>query len=139
MPDGKARQFTFVMDAKSFITAPSPGMLLPRPGLYQITGLAWSGRGKIARVDVSADGGRSWAEAALQEPVLRHCFTRFRLPWKWDGRHAILQSRAVDETGYVQPTRERLVALRGTHGYFHYNAIVSWSVSQEGEIRHVYA
>jgi sulfane dehydrogenase subunit SoxC len=139
MPDGKARQFTFVMDAKSFITAPSPGMLLPRPGLYQMTGLAWSGRGKIARVDVSADGGRSWAEAALQEPVLRHCFTRFRLPWKWDGRHAILQSRAVDETGYVQPTRERLVALRGTHGYFHYNAIVSWSVSQEGEIRHVYA
>jgi sulfane dehydrogenase subunit SoxC len=138
-PGGKARQFTFVMDAKSFITSPSPGMVLPKPGLYQITGLAWSGRGRIARVEVSADAGKSWAPAALQEPVLRHCFTRFRLPWKWDGSPAILQARAVDETGYVQPTRERLVALRGTHGYFHYNAIVSWSVSEEGEIRHVYA
>ncbi|MGB8275957.1 MAG: sulfite dehydrogenase [Alphaproteobacteria bacterium] len=138
VPGGKARQFTFVMDAKSLITAPSPGMVLPAPGLYQVTGLAWTGRGKIARVEVSADGGKSWAEAALQEPVLRHCFTRFRIPWRWDGQPAVLQSRTVDETGYVQPTRADLVALRGTAGYFHYNAIVSWSVSEDGDIRHVY-
>lgn len=138
LPSGKAQQFTFFMEAKSFITAPSPGMVLPEPGLYQITGLAWSGRGRIKRVDVSADGGKSYAPAELQEPVLPYCFTRFRLPWRWSGAPAILQSRAVDETGYVQPTRAKLIAQRGTNGYFRYNAIVSWGVSKEGEIRHVY-
>lgn len=138
VPGGKARQFTFVMEAKSLVTAPSPGMRLEKPGLYQITGLAWSGRGRIARVEVSADGGKTWAEAALQEPVLPTCFTRFRLPWRWDGGPAVLQSRAVDETGYVQPARAKLVAERGTEGYFHYNAVASWSVSPEGEVAHVY-
>ena len=137
-PDGTARQFTFVMDAKSVITAPSPGKKMQGPGLYQITGLAWSGRGRIVRVEVSADGGASWAEAELQEPVLPHCFTRFRIPWQWKGAPAVLQSRAVDETGSMQPTREALVAARGSHGYFHYNAIVSWLVSDKGKVSHVY-
>jgi sulfane dehydrogenase subunit SoxC len=139
LPSGKARQFTFVMDAKSIITFPSPGRNLRGPGLYQISGLAWSGRGRIKRVDVSADGGRSWAEAALQEPVLPQCFTRFRLPWRWDGSPLVLKSRALDETGYSQPEREALVAERGRHGYFHYNAIVSWAVAADGTVSHVYA
>jgi sulfane dehydrogenase subunit SoxC len=90
-------------------------------------------------VDVSADGGRTWAPAALQDPVLPQAFTRFRIPWKWDGQPAVLKSRAVDETGYVQPERARLVAERGRNGYFHYNAIVAWSVDEQGEIEHVYA
>ena len=137
-PGGKARMFTFVMEAKSLITSPSPGMHLPRPGLYEISGLAWSGSGRIARVEVSADGGESWAEAALQEPVLPRCFTRFRMPWRWDGGPATIMSRAVDETGYVQPSRKELVAKRGVHGYFHYNAVVSWRVSSGGDISHVY-
>ncbi|WP_434112416.1 sulfite dehydrogenase [Methylocaldum sp. GT1TLB] len=139
LPSGKARQFTFVMDAKSIITFPSPGQHLRGPGLYQISGLAWSGRGRIKRVDISADGGRSWAEAALQEPVLPQCFTRFRLPWRWDGSPLVLKSRAVDETGYVQPERRALIAERGRHGYFHYNAIVSWAVAADGTMSHVYA
>lgn len=138
-PSGKARQHTFLMDAKSFITHPSPGQRLKGPGLYQISGLAWSGRGKIRKVEVSADGGGSWAEAALQEPVLSKCFTRFRLPWRWDGSALVLKSRATDDTGYVQPERAVLVNERGRNGYFHYNAIVAWAVARDGSLSHVYA
>ena len=139
MPDGKARMFTFIMDAKSLITAPSPGQKMQGPGVYEIRGLAWSGRGRITKVEVSADAGASWAEAELQDPIMPRCFTRFRLPWSWTGKPAILKSRAVDETGYVQPERDVLIKARGREGYFHYNAIVSWAVDAEGSIRHVYA
>ena len=137
--DGKARQFTFLMEAKSLITSPSLGMMLPdNPATYQVTGLAWSGRGKITRVEVSADGGETWLDAELQGPILAKAFTRFNLPWHWQGEYAILQSRATDETGYVQPTRETLLDNRGKHGFFHYNAIVSWEITEEGDINHVY-
>jgi sulfane dehydrogenase subunit SoxC len=139
LPSGKARMFTFVMDAKSLITSPSPGQTLKGPNVYQIRGLAWSGRGKIVKVDVSADGGKSWAEAHLDEPVMSRCFTRFRMPWNWNGEPAVLTSRATDETGYVQPERDILIKERGRDGYFHYNAIVSWAVDEDGEVRHVYA
>jgi sulfane dehydrogenase subunit SoxC len=138
-PDGKARQFTFVMKTKSLITSPSPGLRLHGPNVYEIRGLAWSGQGRIRRVEVSADGGRSWAEAALQTPVLPRCFTRFRAAWRWDGTPAVLKSRATDETGEVQPEREVLVGRRGLNGYFHYNAIVAWAVDEEGGLTHVYA
>jgi len=137
-PSGKARMFTFVMDAKSVITSPSPGHELKDTGIYEVRGLAWSGRGRIRAVDVSADGGASWAPAQLQEPVLPMAFTRFRIPWQWSGARAILKSRATDETGYMQPERAALIAERGRHGYFHYNAIVSWEVDEDGEISHVY-
>lgn len=139
MPDGRSRMFTFVMDAKSLITSPSPGEVLREKGVYEIRGLAWSGRGRIRGVDMSADGGRTWAPALLQGPVLAQSFTRFRIPWRWDGSPTVLKSRATDETGYVQPERERLVAERGRNGYFHYNAIVAWAVDEQGEIEHVYA
>ncbi|MCC7411727.1 MAG: sulfite dehydrogenase [Gammaproteobacteria bacterium] len=139
LPSGKARMFTFVMDAKSLITSPSAGMQMRGPGLYEVKGLAWSGHGRIRAVDVSADGGRTWAPAALQEPVLPACFTRFRIPWHWDGSAAVLKSRATDQTGNVQPERDALVAERGRHGYFHYNAIVAWQVGADGRIHHVYA
>lgn len=139
LPDGSARQFSFEMQAKSLITSPSAGMTLQHnPGIYQVTGLAWSGCGKIARVEVSADGGHSWVDAVLQAPVLDKAFTRFSLPWQWHGQAAILQSRATDETGYIQPDRTTLIAQRGRHGFYHYNAIVSWEVSDFGEISHVY-
>jgi sulfane dehydrogenase subunit SoxC len=136
--DGKARMFTFEMDVKSLITGPSFGMHLEEAGFYEITGLAWSGRGKITRVEVSADGGETWAEAALNEPVLPRCFTRFRIPWHWQGQPAVLQSRATDETGALQPARATLVRARGRSGYFHYNAIVSWAVDADGYIKHTY-
>ncbi len=139
LPGGKARQFSFEMDAKSLITSPSLGHKLDEPGVYQISGLAWSGKGKIKKVEVSADGGNSWAEAELQTPILSKCFTRFRVPWKWNGQSAVIKSRAIDETGYVQPEREELLAQRGQHGYFHYNAIVSWEVSEKGRVSHVYS
>ncbi|REG33765.1 sulfane dehydrogenase subunit SoxC [Paracoccus versutus] len=139
LPDGTARQFTLTMDAKSVITFPSGAMQLPRPGFYEITGLAWSGRGRIAEVEVSADGGKTWAKAALQEPVLDKCHTRFRLPWVWDGTETVLQSRCTDETGYRQPTLAELVQARGTRSVYHLNAIQSWRIAQNGEVSNVHA
>lgn len=114
-------------------------MTLPdNPGIYQVTGLAWSGNGKISKVDVSADGGKTWVEAELQAPILDKAFTRFSLPWQWQGQYAVLQSRATDETGYQQPTREALITERGDNSFFHYNAIVSWEVNEDGQISHIY-
>jgi sulfane dehydrogenase subunit SoxC len=139
LPSGKSRQFTFAMDAKSLITHPSPGHHLHATGWHTISGLAWSGRGSIRRVEVSTDAGKTWVDASLQQPILPFSFTRFRLPWQWAGTRTVLQSRAIDETGYVQPARSTLVAERGRHGYFHYNAIVSWEVTPDGELRHIYA
>jgi sulfane dehydrogenase subunit SoxC len=148
LPDGKDTQFYFVNEVKSFITSPSPGLDLKEPGVYEISGIAYSGSGRIAKVMVSADGGKSWAEAALQEPRLPKAFTRFSMPWRWDGGTATLQSRAWDEGGSVQPTREQFVAARGQTtkppnvGGFpghHFNAITSWSVGPKGEVKHVYA
>jgi sulfane dehydrogenase subunit SoxC len=141
---GKARQFTFVMEAKSVITFPSGDMKLPGPGFYEVTGLAWSGRGKVKRVEVSTDGGRSWHLAALDEPILPICHTRFRYPWWWDGQAAVLQSRCQDETGYIQPTLEQLVAVRGLDGgkfgsIYHLNAIQSWQVASDGSVSNVHA
>ncbi len=137
-PDGKARQFTFFIEAKSLITSPSANMLLKQPGLYQITGLAWSGRGKIKKVDISADDGKTWAEAELQQPVLDRAFTRFRLPWQWNGKKTVIKSRAMDETGYVQPERTELIKKRGKHGFYHYNAITNWQIDEDGYVSHVY-
>lgn len=133
MPDGTARQFTLVMDAKSLITNPSGGHRV-RPGFVEIRGLAWSGRGRITKVEVSTDGGRSWGSAALEGPVLPKCCTRFRFPWHWKGQETLLQSRCTDQTGYVQPTLQSLVAVRGVHSYYHNNAIQSWKVSSGGEV-----
>ncbi len=136
MPDGTARQFSFVMEAKSVITAPSGGQRISA-GFLEISGLAWSGRGRITRAEVSTDGGQTWREAGLQEPILPACHTRFRLPWRWTGSETILQSRCTDETGYVQPTRQALLAVRGTNSVYHYNAMHSWKISPSGHVSHV--
>src|SRR5581483_8391392 len=142
LPSGKARQFTFEMEAKSVITAPSGGMHLER-GFHEITGLAWSGRGAIRRVEVSVGGGRSWRSAALEQPVLALCHTRFRLPWQWNGGEAVLQSRCIDETGYVQPSIAQLVAVRGLNGptgsVYHLNGIQSWKVAADGAVTNLHA
>ena len=137
---GKARMFTFTMDAKSVITFPSGEMKLPGPGFYEVTGLAWSGRGKISRVEISSDGGRSWSLAALQDPMMPICQTRFRFPWIWDGTSAVLQSRATDETGYTQPTHAQLIAERGALDgqFYHMNAIQSWGVAMDGSVKNVH-
>jgi sulfane dehydrogenase subunit SoxC len=139
LPDSKALQFVFPIETKSVITHPSPGLVMKGAGLYEISGLAWSGYGKISKVDVSADGGKSWALAALQEPVLAKALTRFRIAWHWNGGPAILQSRATDESGYVQPARARLIADRGIRTIYHFNGIASWAVGESGEVTHVYA
>lgn len=139
LPDGTARQFTFMMEAKSVITYPAPDHKLRQRGFYEISGVAWSGRGRIKRVDVSTDGGASWRQAQLQEPVLDRAVTRFRSPWTWSGGDAVLQSRAMDESGYVQPMRTQLVAERGYNSTYHYNAIQSWKVSAGGEVTNVHA
>jgi len=148
LPNGKDTQFYFVQEVKSYITSPSPGLALREPGLYEISGVAYSGNGRIEKVLVSADGGKSWGEAALDEPRLPKAFTRFSMAWRWDGGSAVLQSRAWDEGGNVQPTREQFVAKRGQTskppsvlGFpgHHFNAITSWEVSPKGTVRHVYA
>lgn len=137
--DGMSTQFNLYMEAKSVITQPAPELKMPAPGFYEISGLAWSGYGKIVKVEVSADGGTSWAPARLEGPGSMYAMTRFRIPWQWNGGPAILQSRATDNTGYVQPTRETLLAKRGPWANYHANMITSWSVAASGEVTHVYA
>jgi sulfane dehydrogenase subunit SoxC len=132
--NGTARQFSFVMDCKSIITFPAYPRVLPDRGFWEVTGIAWSGRGRVSSVDVSVDGGRTWRPAELQEPVLPKCHTRFRYAWSWDGKEALLMSRATDETGYVQPTLEELRAVRGPGTYYHSNHIRAWRVHRDGRV-----
>jgi sulfane dehydrogenase subunit SoxC len=139
LQDGKAWQFVFPIEVKSFITHPSPGLLLNGPGYYELSGLAWSGRGRIRSVEVSADGGASWAPAVLNDPVLPKALTRFRAAWQWNGGPATLQSRATDDTGMVQPARAQFAAERGLRGQYHYNAIASWRVDELGEVHNALA
>jgi len=122
------------MEAKSVITFPSGGQALPGRGLYELTGLAWSGSGRIERVEITTDGGKSWVNAQLQEPRLPNAFTRFRLTWRFDGREAVIASRATDETGYVQPSREELIAVRGTNSGYHFNGMKFWKVHPDGTV-----
>ncbi|BEP59073.1 sulfite dehydrogenase [Variovorax sp. V118] len=137
MPDGQHRQYTSIQECKSVVTTPSGGQMLLDKGFYNITGLAWSGRGKVKRVDVSVDGGRNWRTARLESPVLSKCLTRFNIDWVWDGTPAIIQSRAIDDTGYVQPSYKQLRAVRGTRSIYHNNAIQSWQVQANGEVANV--
>ena len=137
LPDGTHRQYTSIQECKSVVTTPSGGQVLQGKGFYSITGLAWSGRGKVKRVDVSVDGGRNWRTAQLQSPVLDKCLTRFSLDWVWEGEPALIQSRAMDETGYVQPSLKALRDVRGTRSIYHNNAIQSWQVTHSGEVKNV--
>ncbi|MCW5625219.1 MAG: sulfite dehydrogenase [Burkholderiales bacterium] len=133
-PDGKALQFTFPMDVKSVITRLSPGWILQGAGLYEVSGLAWSGHGRIAAVEVSGDGGRTWAEAELREPVLSQCLTAFRVPWQWNGAPVALMSRARDERGHVQPRRADWMKAHGPNQRYHYNAVQAWRIDARGGI-----
>jgi len=137
--DGKSLMFTYPMEVKSLITRPSHGMTVPGAGVYQISGIAWSGEGAIRRVEVTTDGGQSWGRATLDGPVLPRALTRFRLPWRWDGGAVVLKSRAVDDAGNVQPERAKFIAEHGNNAIFHCNAIQAWSVAPSGEVKHVYA
>jgi sulfane dehydrogenase subunit SoxC len=143
LANGKARQFSFDMEAKSVITFPSGDMKLPGPGFYNVAGLAWSGRGRVQSVDVSADAGKTWVPARLESVPEPICTVRFSLPWVWDGKPAVLQSRCTDETGYIQPTLAQLIAIRGSNGPFgsiyHLNAIQSWGVAEDGSVTNVHA
>ena len=139
LPDGKARQFTLGIEVKSLITRPSAGMKMEGRGLYEISGIAWSGAGRIARVEVTADGGTNWQNAMLEGPVLSKSVVRFRLPWQWNGSNALLQSRATDEKGNVQPTRKAYKEAMAVDSRFHNNTIVTWSVDADGSIKNVFA
>ena len=137
MPGGLHRQYTSIQECKSVVTTPSGGQVLLHQGFCSITGLAWSGRGKVRRVDVSVDGGRSWRAARLQTPVLDKCLTRFNLDWVWDGKPAIVLSRATDSTGQVQPTYRENRAVRGSRSIYHNNSVQSWMVQENGEVKNV--
>jgi sulfane dehydrogenase subunit SoxC len=137
LPSGQHRQYSGIQECKSVITTPSGGQVLLDKGFYNVTGLAWSGKGKVKRVDVSVDGGRNWRSARLEGLVMPKALTRFNIDWAWDGKPAILQSRAMDETGFVQPTYKQLRAVRGTRSIYHNNAIQSWLVQENGEVKNV--
>ena len=137
LPDGTHRQYSGIQECKSVVTTPSGGQALLNKGFYNITGLAWSGRGAIKKVDVSVDGGANWQPARLESPVLSKCLTRFNLDWVWDGKPCIVQSRATDETGFVQPSIKQLREVRGTRSIYHNNAIQSWLVEESGEVKNV--
>jgi sulfane dehydrogenase subunit SoxC len=134
LPGGKTRMFSFEMDAKSIITFPAYPTKLASRGYWEVTGIAWSGRGRITRVELSLDGGTSWMDAELQEPILPKCHTRFRKLWNWQGEPATLVSRATDETGYIQPTREDFLAVRGADTRYHFNHLRAWRVSRDGSV-----
>jgi sulfane dehydrogenase subunit SoxC len=134
MPDGKSRGFTWLIYAKSVITFPCPEKPVKGPGIHEIRGFAWSGKGRISHVDVSADGGVNWERARLQDPVLPKALTRFTHEWRWDGKPALLQSRAVDETGFVQPTISELRAVRGVNAIYNNNSIQTWQVKPDGSV-----
>jgi sulfane dehydrogenase subunit SoxC len=136
MADGIARQFVFPMEAKSVITFPSGDMKLPGPGFYEISGLAWSGKGRVRAVDISTDGGKTWQIATLSGTPQPICTVRFTSPWVWDGKPAQLQSRCIDETGAVQPTRDDLIRARGLNYYYHYNGIFPWAIAADGSVSH---
>ncbi|MBI3940394.1 MAG: sulfite dehydrogenase [Acidobacteria bacterium] len=145
-PDGKARWFQFELEPNSVITFPSGEQRLPGRGFHEVSGLAWSGGGAIRRVEVSADGGRSWKDAQVQEPIHRMAHTRFRFPWTWNGEEVVLQSRCTDEWGAVQPTLAELEKLWGVnHDYWlttinriqHFNAIQPWKVARDGSVHNV--
>lgn len=132
LANGKAYEFAFEMDVKSVITFPNSERSFKAPGFYEISGIAWSGRGHVTRVDVSVDGGKSWQRASLDSPVLNKCLTRFRLPFQWQGQATELQSRAYDDQGWMQPTRSSLIAARGTNPRYHFNAIQGWKIAADG-------
>jgi len=137
MADGTSREFTYVQECNSVVTSPCPEKPFRTKGKYMIQGLAWSGRGKIKHVDVSVDGGVSWRQAQFTSQVLPKALTRFALEWDWDGGEAMLQSRAVDETDYVQPTYGQLRQVRGSNSIYHKNAIHTWRLSPQGIVTNV--
>ena len=139
LADGRALQFTYPMGVKSVITSPSGQMTLQRKGVHEVTGIAWSGSGAITRVEISADAGRTWADAMLEEQSQALALCRFRLPWLWEGAPAVLQSRATDSAGNVQPTRAAVLAQYDPANRYHFNGIQSWGVSAQGEVKNVYA
>src|SRR3954467_4741284 len=139
LPDGRSLQFTFEMGVKSVITRPSSTMTLPRPGRYEISGLAWSGAGRIRQVEASTDGGATWSAATLLGEERPRAFVRFRMPWEWSGKPALLQSRATDEKGRVQPARKDWLARYAPDMRYHNTSIVSWSVGADGKVTNVYA
>jgi sulfane dehydrogenase subunit SoxC len=134
LPGGKVRMFSFEMDAKSLITSPAYPERLSGPGWWAISGLAWSGRGRITRVDVSTDGGKHWLDAELLTSLGPKALVRFQRMWQWTGNESLLMSRAVDETGYVQPTMAQLRAVRGPGTDYHFNSIRGWRVAPDGVV-----
>jgi len=137
--DGTSSRFSWVQESNSVITSPCPEKSWKgtKKGYVEIQGIAWSGRGKIKAVDISLDGGRNWVEAKLKGLVLPKSWTRFSYLYKWDGRPLLLQSRSVDETGYVQPTLAQLRKSRGVESIYHKNSIHTWRVKPSGEVVNV--
>jgi sulfane dehydrogenase subunit SoxC len=137
LPDGRLRQYSSLQEVKSVLTTPSGGQVLLHKGFYSLSGLAWSGRGVIRKVDISVDGGRNWRAAQLQPPVMSKCLTRFSADWVWDGKPALVMSRATDDSGQIQPTYAALRAVRGRRSIYHNNAIQTWLVAESGEVSNV--
>ncbi len=137
LPSGMHRQYSSTQEVKSVITTPSGGQIILDKGFLNVTGLAWSGRGKITKVDISADGGRNWKPARLEGQVMSKCLARFNMDWAWDGKPALLMSRATDETGHIQPTYAENRKVRGSRSIYHNNSIQTWLLQESGEVKNV--
>lgn len=137
LADGRSRKHTFIMDAKSVVTNPSPQAPLKQKGRSVLSGIAWSGRGTVKRVDVSMDGGRNWQTARIDGPVFDKSMVRFYVDFDWNGQELMIQSRAMDSTGYVQPSKEELRKVRGVNSIYHNNGIQTWLVRADGETENV--
>lgn len=137
LPSGMHRQYSSTQEVKSVITTPSGGQIILDKGFLNVTGLAWSGRGKITKVDISADGGRNWKSARLEGQIMSKCLTRFNMDWAWDGKPALLMSRATDETGHIQPSYAENRKVRGTRSIYHNNSIQTWLLQESGEVKNV--
>ncbi|MGH9449774.1 MAG: molybdopterin-dependent oxidoreductase [Terriglobia bacterium] len=92
------------VQVKSVITSPASGAIL-HPGKLRISGLAWSGAGKIMNVQVSADGGRGWHPAAIDSGPSRYDWARWSVTLDLSQPGVIeLVSKAADSAGNVQPS-----------------------------------
>jgi sulfane dehydrogenase subunit SoxC len=96
------------MQPRSLMVPPGVPDFLTRerhlePGPVPLTGRAWSGHGPIERVEISTDGGASFADAAVDPPLGPHAWRGFRLDWDAQPGEYELCSRATDSAGNTQP------------------------------------
>ena len=104
--DGKpVRTALSTMKLKSEIFSPGVYETVPPGEVCTIAGAAWTGDGEVARIDVSTDGGKSWASGEFEDPACSNAWRRWTYRWQTPAQSGayILLSRATSAAGCVQP------------------------------------